>query len=118
MTQFNFKTVDLRLKSVGFCFKMIDFSFKKDLLKDFRQNPSRLQGGTLTQKRPSKIKNDLKRCFLRVDLWLPGAELYLGGFRVLTFLIEGCCGHQGLYERGCTPPIGAKPCSCTCRARP
>ena len=82
------------------------------------QNPARLQGGTLTQKRPPKTKNDLKRCFLRANLWLPGPGLYLGGFRVLTFLIERCCGHQGLYERGCTPPIGAKPCSCTCCARP
>ena len=118
MTDFHFKMVYFSFKMVDFSFKMVDFSFKRSISKDFGQNPSRLQGGTLTQKRPWKTKNDLKQCFLRVDLWLPGAELYLGGFRVLTFLIEGCCGHQGLYERGCTPPIGAKPCSCTCRARP
>ena len=125
MVDFNFKIVDFRLKMADFSFKMADFSFKmvnfsfkESILKDFGQNPSRLQGGTLTQKRPSKTKNDLKRCFLKVNFWLPGAGLYLPGFRVFTFLMERCCGHQGLYERGCTPPIGAKPCSCTCCARP
>ena len=102
---------------------MVDFSFKGSILKDSGQNPSRLQGGTLTQKRPSKTKNDLKRLFLKAGVRLAGVRL--AGvrlstlrFRVFTFLGRKVLWAHSLCERGSTPPIGAKPCSCTCCAGP
>ena len=96
---FGFKMAGISFKMAGFSFKMVDFSFKSaSRCKAFPAPgfPSaRLAHARLAHARLSPLR-----------------------FRVFTFLIERCCEHQGLYERGCTPPIGAKPCSCTCRARP
>ena len=118
MVGFSFKMVGFSFKMVGFSFKMADFSFKGSILKDFGQNPSRLQGGTLPQKRPSKTKNDLKRWFLRARGGRARGGLSPLRFRVLPFLSRKVLWTHSLCERGSTPPIGAKPCSCTCRAGP
>ena len=48
--------------------------------------------------------------------WLAG--LSPPGFRVLPFLSRKVLWTHSLYECGSTPPIGAKACSCTCRAGP
>ena len=96
MASFSFKMAGLGFKIVDFSFKMADFSFK---MVDF------------------SFKSTICSFWL-ARVRLARVRLSPPGFRVLTFLIERCCGHQGLYERGCTPPIGAKPCSCTCCARP
>ena len=99
LVKFSFQTTGLSFKMVDFIFRLADFRFKMAICSFW---PAR--GGLARARLPGAR--------------LPGARLSDPGFRVLTFLIERCCGHQGLYERGCTPPIGAKPCSCTCCARP
>ena len=115
MIDFSFKMTDFSFKMVDFSFKMVDFSFK---MADFS---CKMAGFSFKM-----IGFSFKRFFCSFQLaggGLPRGGLPRGGlstlrFRVFTFLIERCCGHQGLYERGSTPPIGAKPCSCTRRAGP
>ena len=73
----------------GFSFKMVVFSFKMAFCS-FRLAGVRLAGVRLSALR----------------------------FRVLTFLGRKVLWAHSLCERGSTPPIGAKPCSCTWCARP
>ena len=89
MVDFSFKMADFSCKMAGFSFKMVGFSFKMAFCS-FRLARVRLA---------------------RVRLSDPG-------FRVFTFLGRKVLWAHSLCERGSTPPIGAKPCSCTCRAGP
>ena len=107
---FSFKMAGFSFKMVGFSFKMVDFSFKM-VDSSFKMAGFRF-------KTVGFSVEEAICSFWLARVRLARVRLSTLRFRVFTFLIERCCGHQGLYERGCTPPIGAKPCSCTCCARP
>ena len=110
MIDFSFKMTDFSFKMVDFSFKMVDFSFK---MADFS---CKMAGFSFKM-----VGFSFKMAFCSFRLARGGRAR--GGlsplrFRVLPFLSRKVLWTHSLCERGSTPPIGAKPCSCTCRAGP